>query len=350
MARDCLLFEHCSVKKLTTTPKWKEQSRRSAERELANRRRRRNWLAKRRRHLQGVPRPASTQPGRSRVIVSAPDVLSVIRNPHETITFLTQLERTFRKRRDVSIDLSNVSELTSDAVVVLLSRLIDERFHHGMNFGGTEPIADKPRRLLDQSGFFTFVHSRKLKPPPENGQIRRKTDIFVDAEVADELVAFATEQMTGRVEHRRAAQMSLVECMANTHEHSARIRGGNSWWATVYCPRNSNKSFFTIIDTGMGIFNSVTVRKYRRVLRLSDNVTLFRDWIEGRIELPSRTGQRNRGKGLLAIHGRFKKGRDGMKNLTIVANDVYARFADNSYRTLDKPFRGTFVYWEIWDQ
>ncbi len=345
-----LRFEHCSVKKLTTTPQWKEQSHREALRELANRRRRRKWLAGRGRHLQGVPRPASTQPGRGRVIVSAPNVLSVIRNPHETITFLTQLEQTFRKRRDVILDLSNVSELTSDAVVVLLSRLIDERFHHGMNFGGTEPKADNPRRLLDQSGFFTFVHSRKLKPPPEDGQIRRKTDKLVEPEVADELVAFATERMIGRVEHRRAAQMSLIECMANTHEHSATIRGRNYWWATVYCPRNSNKSFFTIIDTGIGIFNSVTVRKYRRLLRLSDNVTLFRDWIEGRIELPSRTGQRNRGKGLLAIHGRFKKGRNDMKNLIIVANDVYARFADNSYQTLNRPFRGTFVYWEIWEQ
>lgn len=274
----------------------------------------------------------------------------MIRNPHETIMFLTQLEQTFRKRRDVVIDLRNVSELTSDAIVVLLSRLIDERFHHGRNFGGTEPTAEPPRRLLNQSGFFTFVHSRKLKPPPENGQIRRRTDRLVEPEVADELVAFATERMLGRVEHRRAAQMSLVECMANTHEHSAKTPGGNSWWATVYCPRNGRKSYFTIIDTGIGIFNSVTVRQYRRLFRLSNNVALFRDWMEGRIELPSRTGQRNRGKGLLAIHNRFKKGQDGMKNLTIVANDVYARFADDSYQTLDRPFRGTFVYWEIWNQ
>ena len=189
-----------------------------------------------------------------------------------------------------------------------------------------------------------------MKPPPEDGQIRRKTDILVEPEVADELVAFATERMIGRATHCRAAQMSLVECMANTHEHSAQTRGGNYWWATVYCPRNSNKSFFTIIDTGIGIFKSVTVRRYKRLLRLSDNVTLFRDWIEGRIELPSRTGQRNRGKGLLAIHDRFKKGRNGMKNLIIVANDVYACFADDSYQTLNEPFRGTFVYWEIWKQ
>ena len=37
-----------------------------------------------------------------------------------------------------------------------------------------------------------------------------------------------------------------------------------------------------------------------------------------------------------------------MKNLIIVANDVYARFADDSYQTLKTPFKGTFVYWEIW--
>ena len=277
------------MKKLTTTPEWKERSRKAALRELKKRRRRRKLRSRRGRRLQGVRR-APNRPGRGRVVINAPDVFSLIQNPSETTTFLTRIEQTFRKRRDVILELRNVSELTSDAVVVLLSRLIDKRFHHGMNFAGTEPKAERPHKLLTQSGFFTFVHSRKLKPPPEDGQIRRKTDLLVESEVADELVAFATERMIGRVEHRRAAQMSLVECMANTHEHSARAPGGNYWWATVYCPRNSKKSCFTIIDNGVGIFQSVTVRKYRRWLGVSDNVTLFRDWIEGRIDLPSRTG------------------------------------------------------------
>ena len=335
------------MKKLTTTPEWKKRSRKAALRELKNRRRRRKKLSRRRRRLHGVRR-APKRPGRNRVLINAPDVLSLIQNPNGTITFLTHIEQTFRKRRDLILDLGNVSELTSDAVVVLLSRLIDKRFHRNMNFSGTEPKAEKPRKLLEQSGFFKFVHSRRLKPPPEDGHIRRKTNTLVESEVADELVAFATERMIGHVEHRRAAQMSLVECMANTHEHSARTPGGNYWWATVYCPRKSKKSFFTIVDNGVGIFQSVTVRKYSRLFGFSDNVSLFRDWIEGRIDLPSRTGERNRGKGLLAIYGRFKKGQSGMKNLIIVANDVYARFSDDTYQTLKKPFSGTFVYWEIW--
>lgn len=121
------------------------------------------------------------------------------------------------------------------------------------------------------------------------------------------MVHFATQRMIGKHEDRRAAYDSLIELMSNTHEHSNRDEVGvNLWFANVYTPAGSKRSFFTFVDNGTGIFKSLTVRKYvrafRRAARLgSVNPGVLRDILEGRIELPSRTGLRNRGKGLRAI-------------------------------------------------
>ena len=297
----------------------------------------------------GLPRSAVRR-RQFRLTVTAPTVFSLINNPAETCAFLTRLGEVFRSRRDVYVDLSDVTELTSDAVVVLLSKLIDPRFVNGMGFRGNEPKAETPRKRLHQAGFFEFVRSAQLKDPPEDGRIKRKTSTVVESEVADELIAFATTRMTGERENRRAAYLALVECMANTHEHSSKEKEGvHQWWANVFCSSKNKRSFFTIVDNGVGIFHSVTIRKFRRrvqeSLGQSGNAQLLRDWLEGRIELPSRTRQHNRGKGLRAIYDRFKAG--GISNLIIIANDVYAHLSDDRYEVLNEPFHGTFVYWEL---
>lgn len=339
------------MKKLFTTPKWKAQSKRASERELQKKRKRKTLLAARRRRYIGVPK-APRRRRQLRKIVLAPTVFSLVRNPEESLAFLSLLAEAFRSRHDVSVDLSGVTELTSDAVVVLLSRLTDDKFRNGMTFGGNEPRNESARQLLDQSGFFDYVRSSNLKEPSADGRIRRRTSTLVQADVADGLVAFATERMLGHAEHRRSAQMTLVECMANTHEHSAReVTGVNLWWATVYCKSNGSQASFTIVDNGVGIFKSVTVKNFLRrnlrALNLSSNAALLRDWFAGTVDVPARTGEPNRGKGLLAIHDRFRKGKDGMQNLVIIANDVYANLAEDRFERLQHPFNGTFVYWEI---
>lgn len=325
--------------------------RRRWQREQKRRALRRSRRARRYRKLLGVVRRPQLQ-RRLTQEVTAPKVFSFIKDPAAATTFIQDLGRAFRTNHNVYVNLRDVEELTSDAVVVLLSRLTDPSFARGMKFGGNEPQAEAPRQLLNKSGFFEFVISRQLKEPPENGRIMRKTAIQVDPEVADEMVQFATQRMNGKVEQRRAAYDSLIELMANTHEHSNRhLPGVNFWWANVYCPAGAKRSFFTVVDNGAGIFKSMTIRAFRRQLRSlignSENTSLLRDVLEGRVELPSRTGLRNRGKGLRAIHKRFASRKDGMQNLVMISNDVYAHLEDGRYEVLDPPFDGTLVYWEV---
>lgn len=336
------------MKKIYQSVRWKAYSRRRARRELEKRRRGKVKKASKNR---GHRRAKSRWQSRPVVTLVAPEVFSLIRNPDQTARFFGRLGRLFQTRRNAYIELSGVIELTSDAVVVLLSKLIDQRFVNGMSFGGNEPRAEGPRNLLIQAGFFEFVKSAQLKPPPEDGKIRRRTDLTVEPLESSELVRFAMKKLTGEESDHRPSQRALVECMANTHEHSEKSEEGkNPWWANVYCPADTGRSFFTVVDNGVGIFSSMTVRRFRRfaqsIVGQSGNAELLRDWLEGRIEVPSRTGLRNRGKGMLAIYRRFTEGH--LKNLIIVSNDVYADLRNNRYVTLGTPFKGTMVYWELW--
>ena len=67
----------------------------------------------------------------------------------------------------------------------------------------------------------------------------------------------------------------------------------NQWWATAYCPRGTNYAQFVIVDNGIGIFESLTVRGLQRALMtmvgMSGNIDVLKAWLEGRMNF--RPGQ-----------------------------------------------------------
>ena len=148
-------------------------------------------------------------------------------NPQGATAFFEQLRGALARGHRVFIDLSRVRTLGSDAVIVLLSRLNDPEFTEGgLSLGGNEPQDPAAKRLLTQSGFYTFVRSSVLRDPPIDGLIRRRQSVLVEPEVGDELIQFATTRLFGAPKTRRAIQRAFVECMANTHEHSSLARSG----------------------------------------------------------------------------------------------------------------------------
>lgn len=284
--------------------------------------------------------------------VTVPRVFSLTKAPVEAVQFFSRLRKACSASKQVQIDLEDVEELTSDAVLAMLSKMDDESFIQGAQIGGSEPRAELPRTLLDQCGFYDFARSRQLKEAPAAGRIRRRTSVKVDPETADNMIRFATERMLGYSENRRSSYLTLIECMANTHEHSNKFAPGvTSWWANVYCSHNSDKASFTMVDSGIGIFKSIMVKgvwhRLRWKLGSKSNAELLRDWLEGRIDVPTHSGASNRGKGILAIYNRFRSGQGGMSKLVIIANDVYACPGEGRYETLPVPYDGTLVYWEI---
>lgn len=338
------------MKKLYGEPPWKEHSARRSAAQLQPK--------------LGRSKPAGHQRrqgywlrGRRALRIKAPSVFSLVQNHDEMLFFIGLLKSAFARNNSVVIDMRDVNKVTSDGVIVMLSKLSDEAFVRGNDFGGNQPRNRTAREGLQRSGFFEFVSTRSLVEPSEHGRIRRKKSFQVESEIADELIRFATTKMFHAPQCRPGVYRVLVECMGNTHEHApggaeddALDRAGReSWWATVYVHETTNRASFTFVDNGVGIFRSVTVRKIRRLLGAvigdSANPKLLEDILQGRIQFPSRTGKKNRGKGLRAIFRQFQAGT--VKELVIIANDVFADVARGRYDLMKIPFAGTLLHWEI---
>jgi hypothetical protein len=246
----------------------------------------------------------------------------------------------------VFLDLKAVSDISIDAITALIAWIHNAYNQHLTAVRGNTPDDLKARTILDQSGFFAHLSSRR--PPSSYGKIsQQRSSKRVEPHVARDLIHFATAAAVGSSQRCQAAYRVLIEGMNNTHNHaSGKHHEREIWWATVYADSSQSRISFAFLDTGVGIFKSIrldAIRKIYQSIGISNRSDLLKDILAGEVE--SRTGERHRGKGLPAIYRLLKEGR--LSALSIVANDVHADIGGSIYNTLRISFRGTLLYWEI---
>lgn len=276
-----------------------------------------------------------------------PKNFSLVNNPEEVLAFFERMRRMFAKKKNIRFDLSKVTDMTADAITVLVSRLKDSRYTRGRNYLGNEPENETLRRKFTESGFYKFVISNTKPKNRDYGSIRARATHKVEGKTALELITFATERLYGEYRKRGGVYKTLAESMNNTRDHAAGNRKGpEKWWAAVHFDETAGKAIFTFVDNGIGIFKSrdlAVLQEALRILRIKKNTDLLRKMLLGEIE--SSTGIPYRGRGLPSIYDCLKRG--DIRNLVIITNDVYANIENNDYRTLKNEFDGTFLYWEI---
>jgi hypothetical protein len=140
--------------------------------------------------------------------------------------------------------------------------------------------------------------------------------------------------------------------MANTREHAQSRnfnvkRNRKNWWAAAAFDDQKGEAYFACVDLGVGIFNSLQVRSFRRRFfrgaGILSNADLLQSILRGRIE--STTGVPFRGKGLPAIYEAARSGR--IRELVLLSNDAYANVDRDDYREISPPFEGTILAWEV---
>ncbi len=279
----------------------------------------------------------------------APAVLSVVENPHETITFLESVFEAGRARARVYVDLRKVTSIGSEAIAVLVARLADARFLSSAH--GSLPDDDRARAILLQSGFQRYVSVRRWGPPHvERGQIARRRSRKVEPKTAKTLIEVVRTQMPGTPKTATmAVYRALLEGMTNTFEHAAKPQSPHeTWWTTVFCEPDRGRARFTFLDNGVGVFQGVgpkiqLMKRAAKTLGLTSNAHIFKDLLLG--DVPSSTGLPERGKGLPSFRDSQRRGLIG--NLTFVTNDVFAAVDQKRYETLKTPFRGTLIVWDV---
>jgi hypothetical protein len=316
--------------------------------ELTRRRISQEKKRERNREKSGTPR-LRTQRRKDilpRTEVEAPAVFSLVANPEGTISCINRVRQAGRDHH-VQIRLENISALGPAAVALLLSEITQLEMA-GTSVAGNYPNDAILKEILEGTGFFDHV-----RRPGPSGPTRKSGRMYrlgksrqVMPQTAKELSAFAMKLLTGTEQKHGPSYALLMETMGNTFDHAARTSlEHQQWWATVYHDATRGRACFTFIDHGVGILHSFPflqrIRHWPDVFQ--HNGEKLQRLLLGQI--PSRTREKHRGRGLPNAYDTWVKGR--VKNLVVIANNAYANAEEQAFREMAVDFSGTIVYWEI---
>ncbi len=352
------------MKKIYTTFKYKIRNKRRAKKLL-----RRRVISKLKKKLKNFRKQ-----GKSKLLlkeeslsegynkITAPKHFSFIERPEETIQFIDKLEKLYLNKKNVFINLKDITFLDYSAVTILVSVMFSFKTRN-IKFNGNFPTNKILANLLVNSDFFKYLN----KPIGEKIEyaIGKQNQIFTRAnkEVNSELglvvMAEASITIWGVKRTCKGLQRTLLELMQNTNNHAdINKKGEKHWWLSVNHDKLNKKVSFIFIDYGVGIFESLKNKPYankwygwfdkiKNRLKYGGNDEIFRMLLEGQMH-QTVTGQHFRGKGLPGINEVL--GRNQISNLKIISNDVYSNVSEQEYKKLNSEFSGTFVYWELNEQ
>lgn len=293
--------------------------------------------------------------------ITAPETLSLLTNETGTLDFLRKLQKCFREKKKVAVLLDDVVNLTTDAILVLLSNMVQYKAAR-IGFNGTKPRDEVSAFKLESSGFFKHLYGAAMREQDKYSFKKMNNFIYshgqktVEASLADELVKYASEVVWGEPRRCPGIQTTLIELMHNTHDHAGEFKGEKHWWISVEHDDQAHEATFSFIDFGVGIFRSLAnkkqgeplygaldyiVQRFPLITTEADRLKLI---LEGKVRL-TQFNEYYRGKGLRNIY--LKNHRSQISDLSIISN--YASFkADNDdYHSIKNEFIGTFISFKM---
>lgn len=293
--------------------------------------------------------------------IKAPEIFSFIENTEGTLGFIKSLECALNTKRKVFVNLKKVKSIAHGAIVVLLSIMTKFKLSK-VDFNGNFPDSPEVKKILIESGFFSELYKNNVDI---DSQIAvRKKQIFthanklVDAKLADEIISEISTLIWGEKRRCKGVQRIFIELMQNTNNHASLIqKGDHYWWTTVRYDKKLNKAYFSFIDYGIGIIESLKndkkgkfyniLPKIKNIFAPGNNAELLMLLLKGEIhnQKNTSTNQYYRGKGLPCL---FKACEDNkISNVVVITNDAKAEYANKQCCKLKNSFSGTFLHWEL---
>lgn len=335
------------MKKYFTSHEYKRKNKKQAESRLRQRLISKVKKKARKKKNLGVKKEVQKQKRINDTFTNkkAPSNFSFVENTEAVLQYLEELKVLFKKRQNVLINLKEVTNLTNDAIVLLLSFVKNPKITNGVMIRGNYPKDERLRKIFVESGVFNQNNGNESEP---KNYILTRRNKKAEGGIAAELIRRATKEIFGAEGRCPGIYKALMESMANTCYHAKPQQiGHETWWLTVYHDREDNHVSFAFIDLGVGIFKSSKMNDFKAkaasLLGLSDNRDILKEIISGR-KLSS-TKIPYRGKGLPTIYKGLE--RNYYSNLKIISNDVKADLSKDEFIKLKKEFNGTFLYWEL---
>lgn len=288
----------------------------------------------------------------------APAKFCIKENPEEVVRFVNKLNKNFEKRIPTFVNLSKVTYISYDAIVVLLS-IMSQFKRNRIQFNGNFPDNFQCNIILRESGFLGNLYEKQIvryDTVAKKKNVIRKHGKEALGEVAEELIRICSENIWSKPCRCQGVYRILIELMQNTHAHANNDKPGvENWWLSVNYDSQNNKACFSFVDYGIGIFTSLERKKesdkffgmlneIKRKIVDPSNAKVLERILDGDLHRTS-TGRSYRGKGLPGIKTALE--RNQISNLYIITNDAYSSVCENKYITLSHAFDGTFIYWEL---
>lgn len=338
--------------------KWKKNN---DSRKLRKRiRRRRNNINKKRKKSK------VSEPLGKKFIV--PSIFSIINNPEETIYFLNNMINEVEKLRKITkkglkhyhyiwdffIDMSATDEITSDALMYLLTIIKNTRENKilPVNWIGNFPKSSEVKEFLKKSGYLKYMKTASENLIHTNDYVQIKcgkgyTYIYdgIVWDIRKEIIDFSCEKLGKEKIQINFLMTMLTELITNINDHA--YDNNNmfepSWY--IFVEDSHEKLSYTFMDNGLGI--PTTIRKYfiEKIIA-SFNCDKEYKYIEAAVDgvqKRSKTGKIERGNGLPSIYEQSSN--KNVNNLVIISNRAF--FCGNSSFDMDYSLIGTIFYWEI---
>ncbi len=286
----------------------------------------------------------------------APNIFSLLKNTEKTSLFFEEIINFLSNKhnygKNLFIDLSQIEELTIDALMYLLVLInnLDTKLRHNFKISGNVPNSEVPRRLLNESGFRSFVKFRKQEVLNRNtNNLQIVSGNNSDTQIAQRISDFLLEKAGITLAESRFLYIMMIEFMSNTHKHAYNSTSifNPMWYCFAEYRVNEDIIAFTFMDTGEGI--PATVRKKFiekiNILKIKDEDKYVISALEG--EFRTATSLKYRGKGLPKIREFCTEKK--IQEMRIITNKADVRVNSEGYnsRLLGTSLKGTLFSWEI---
>lgn len=290
-------------------------------------------------------------------IIKAPKLFSLLDNSQELLSFIQKVDACFNEKKKVFIRMKDTTVISYDAIVVLLSKLIQFKASK-IDFDGDFPYDKNAERVLRGSGFFEYLY--KSINDQDTYTLDKKIYTHANKNVNSALTSNIIEEATHKLwnEKRRCPglQRVFIELMQNTNNHASNHRKGEKlWWSSIVHNKVERKVCFSFIDYGVGILDSLKNKEsgkfakifnsIKSILKPDNNADILKLLLEGKIHELIKEQAYNRGKGLPGIYKAWKS--NDISNLIVITNNVYANVANDDYKEMSNSLSGTFIYWEL---
>lgn len=289
------------------------------------------------------------QPSRPRVKrLIAPFEFNLFNKPNTVLEYIKSIKKMEGKENyydHIFLDLSLVTDIDSGAISMLLSAAYHISIFN-FSIGGNYPQDSRCKKIFKASGFLShmkYVSDSNNKPNQNADMYIKKGRDKASGPRLGKTIKRALEILTGESRHYPPIYTMLLEMAGNSVEHA--YEENKHWLLSMQYDEDHNKIIFTFADNGFGILNTIKKKFHQEIkdaVITSDDDVLRRAF---KRKYGSRTREINRNTGLPSIE---KVQTDNkVSNLTVITDNVFLDFSNNSSKLLNTRFMGTFYYWEL---